>query len=69
MVYLRPGFIVVIVGTTLTALSTLVVAFRYFCRYYRMGQVAAADHLIFVALVSSLPMRSQVKRRKGKERS
>ncbi|PVH91383.1 hypothetical protein DM02DRAFT_477740, partial [Periconia macrospinosa] len=51
MVYLRPGFIVVIVGVTLTAVSTLVVGFRYFCRWYRMGLVAATDHLIFVALV------------------
>jgi hypothetical protein len=62
---------VVIVGATLTSLSTIVVALRYdsmlttntsttddICRYYSrhvlMRSVGASDHLILVALVSSL---------------
>ncbi|KAF2636911.1 hypothetical protein P280DRAFT_408307 [Massarina eburnea CBS 473.64] len=51
MPFLRPGFIVVIVGVTLTSLSTLVVALRYYCRWYRMGTVGATDHLMMIALV------------------
>ncbi|KAF9734488.1 hypothetical protein PMIN06_002394 [Paraphaeosphaeria minitans] len=49
--YLRPGTIVVVVGVTLTSLSTVVVLLRYFCRWYRMGVMGATDHLMFIALV------------------
>ncbi|KAF2626384.1 hypothetical protein BU25DRAFT_343968 [Macroventuria anomochaeta] len=49
--YLRPGFIVVIVGSVLTGLSTLVVTLRYYCRYYLVGTVTATDHLMLTALV------------------
>ncbi|KAH8698167.1 hypothetical protein GQ44DRAFT_85405 [Phaeosphaeriaceae sp. PMI808] len=49
--YLRPGFVVVIVGAILTSLSTIVVALRYYCRYFLMNSVGASDHLMFVALV------------------
>ncbi|KAH6612093.1 hypothetical protein C7974DRAFT_323396 [Boeremia exigua] len=49
--YIRPGFVVVITGCVLTGLSTLVVALRYYCRYYLIGAVTATDHLMFVALV------------------
>ncbi|KAF2705626.1 hypothetical protein K504DRAFT_387578 [Pleomassaria siparia CBS 279.74] len=49
--YLRSGFIVVIVGITLTSMSTLIVLLRYFCRYFRMGSVGVTDHLMFVALL------------------
>ncbi|KAF1980218.1 hypothetical protein BU23DRAFT_585987 [Bimuria novae-zelandiae CBS 107.79] len=49
--YLRPGFLVVIVGMTLTSLSTIVVMLRYYCRWYRMGIVGATDHLMFIALI------------------
>ncbi|KAF2113430.1 hypothetical protein BDV96DRAFT_613815 [Lophiotrema nucula] len=50
MTFIRPGFVVVIVGMTLTSLSTIVVALRYYCRYFRMGTLGATDHLMFVAL-------------------
>ncbi|KAF1941214.1 hypothetical protein EJ02DRAFT_466686 [Clathrospora elynae] len=51
--YLRPGFVVVIVGATLTSLSTIIVGLRYYCRYFLMGSVSASDHLMFTALVLS----------------
>lgn len=73
--FIRPGFVVVIVGMTLTSLSTIVVmlryveltcltqtplltAFRYYCRWYRMGTVGATDHLMFIALVSHVQSRT-----------
>ncbi|KAF2242957.1 hypothetical protein BU26DRAFT_570373 [Trematosphaeria pertusa] len=49
--FIRPGFVVVIVGITLTSLSTIVVAMRYYCRWYRMGIIGATDHLMMVALI------------------
>ncbi|KAH7072563.1 hypothetical protein FB567DRAFT_597949 [Paraphoma chrysanthemicola] len=51
--YLRPGFVVVIVGATLTSLSTIVVALRYYCRHVLMGSLGASDHLMLVALILS----------------
>ncbi|KAF1926351.1 uncharacterized protein M421DRAFT_102429 [Didymella exigua CBS 183.55] len=49
--YFRPGFVAVIVGCALTGLSTLVVALRYYCRYFLVGTVTATDHLMLTALV------------------
>ncbi|KAF2180572.1 hypothetical protein K469DRAFT_729814 [Zopfia rhizophila CBS 207.26] len=49
--FIPPGQVVVIVGITLTSLSTMVVALRYYCRYFRMGVVGATDHLMLVALL------------------
>ncbi|KAF2261515.1 hypothetical protein CC78DRAFT_349410 [Lojkania enalia] len=49
--FIRPGFVVVIVGMTLTSLSTMVVALRYYCRYFLMGTFGATDHLMLVALL------------------
>ncbi|KAF2684461.1 hypothetical protein K458DRAFT_388936 [Lentithecium fluviatile CBS 122367] len=49
--FIRPGFVVVIVGFTLTSLSTLVVMLRYYCRWFRMGTIGATDHLMMVALL------------------
>ncbi|KAF1960806.1 hypothetical protein CC80DRAFT_501063 [Byssothecium circinans] len=49
--FLRPGFVVVIVGFTLTSLSTLVVGLRYYCRWYRMGSIGTTDHLMMIALL------------------
>ncbi|EMD64878.1 hypothetical protein GGP41_002865 [Bipolaris sorokiniana] len=49
--YLRPGFVVVIVGGVLTTISTIVVALRYYCRYFLVGSLSASDHLMLVSLV------------------
>ncbi|KAF2996700.1 hypothetical protein E8E13_005231 [Curvularia kusanoi] len=49
--YLRPGFIVVIVGCVLTGLSTVIMALRYYCRWFLVGTVTATDHLMFTALI------------------
>ncbi|KAF2748639.1 hypothetical protein M011DRAFT_332907 [Sporormia fimetaria CBS 119925] len=49
--YLRPGFVVVVVGCTLTSLSTIIVALRYYCRYYLMGTMGATDHLMLTATI------------------
>lgn len=53
MTYLRPGFVVVIVGATLTSISTVIVGLRYYCRYFLMGTITASDHLMLTALVLS----------------
>ncbi|KAF2787397.1 hypothetical protein K505DRAFT_342972 [Melanomma pulvis-pyrius CBS 109.77] len=49
--FIRSGFVVVIVGFTLTSLSTIIVALRYYCRYFRMGSVGVTDHLMLTALL------------------
>ncbi|KAH5998777.1 hypothetical protein HBI84_107910 [Parastagonospora nodorum] len=49
--YLRPGFVVVIVGATLTSLSTIILALRYYCRHFIMRSMGASDHLMLVALI------------------
>ncbi|KAF1843574.1 uncharacterized protein K460DRAFT_396847 [Cucurbitaria berberidis CBS 394.84] len=49
--YLRPGFVVVIVGATLTSLSTVIVALRYYCRHFLTGSVGVSDHLMLAALM------------------
>ncbi|KAF2275614.1 uncharacterized protein EI97DRAFT_360239, partial [Westerdykella ornata] len=49
--YFRPGFVVVIVGCTLTGLSTIVVGLRYYCRFWRMGTLGVTDHLMLTAVV------------------
>ncbi|KAF1838283.1 hypothetical protein BDW02DRAFT_594743 [Decorospora gaudefroyi] len=49
--YFRPGFVVVVLGAILTPISTIIVALRYYCRFFLMGSVSASDHLMFVALV------------------
>ncbi|KAF2877490.1 hypothetical protein BDV95DRAFT_149651 [Massariosphaeria phaeospora] len=49
--FIRPGFVVVIVGCTLTSLSTIIVTLRYYCRYFLMGSVGATDHLMLTALI------------------
>ncbi|CAO2652948.1 Nn.00g023590.m01.CDS01 [Neocucurbitaria sp. VM-36] len=51
--YLRPGFVVVIVGATLTSLSTIIVAARYYCRHFLMGSMGVSDHLMLAALIVS----------------
>ncbi|KAF2846499.1 hypothetical protein T440DRAFT_432484 [Plenodomus tracheiphilus IPT5] len=51
MTYIRPGFMVVIVGATLTSISTVIVGLRYYCRYFLMGTITASDHLMMTALV------------------
>ncbi|KAF2019408.1 hypothetical protein BU24DRAFT_119660 [Aaosphaeria arxii CBS 175.79] len=49
--YLRPGFVVFIVGCTLTSLSTIIIALRYYCRYWLMGTTGLTDHLMLMALL------------------
>ncbi|OAL48104.1 hypothetical protein IQ07DRAFT_544147, partial [Pyrenochaeta sp. DS3sAY3a] len=49
--FLRPGFVVVIVGATLTSISTIIVALRYYCRHFLMGAVGISDHLMCAALM------------------
>ncbi|KAF2026359.1 hypothetical protein EK21DRAFT_115923 [Setomelanomma holmii] len=51
--FLRPGFVVVIVGATLTSISTIVVALRFYCRHFRMRSLGASDHLMLIALIFS----------------
>lgn len=53
MTYIRPGFMVVIVGATLTSISTVIVGLRYYCRHFLMGSISASDHLMLTALVLS----------------
>ncbi|KAF2475699.1 uncharacterized protein BDR25DRAFT_278305 [Lindgomyces ingoldianus] len=49
--FLRPGMVVWVAGIILTSLSTIVVALRYYCRYFLMGTVGATDHLMLTALL------------------
>ncbi|KAF2662658.1 hypothetical protein K491DRAFT_584939, partial [Lophiostoma macrostomum CBS 122681] len=49
--FIRPGFVVFIVGCTLTSLSTIIVALRYYCRYFLMGTMGATDHLMLTAVI------------------
>ncbi|KAI8931157.1 hypothetical protein NX059_011510 [Plenodomus lindquistii] len=53
MTYLRPGFIVVIVGATLTSISTVIVGLRYYCRHFLMGSISASDHFMLTAVALS----------------
>ncbi|KAF2196502.1 hypothetical protein GQ43DRAFT_476273 [Delitschia confertaspora ATCC 74209] len=51
MKYLPSGFVVFLVGVTLTSFSTVIVALRYYCRYFLMGSMGLSDHFMLAALL------------------
>ncbi|OAL50604.1 hypothetical protein IQ07DRAFT_432086 [Pyrenochaeta sp. DS3sAY3a] len=51
MAYRDPGRVLIVVGFTLTAFSTLVVGLRLYIRYFRLRMAGVSDYIMFLSLI------------------